>query len=85
MKQTFRYTVSFEHDTLPVQTRRGTIACGQAHTAAMRAIQDARRQIPAKYLYWSSVVVCLERQGANGGQEEQDILQPTENDAEEGA
>jgi hypothetical protein len=56
---TYNYWVSFESDTLPVRTLRGEVV-GGVGTAARRAIEDAKTQVPGK-VHFRSVVVVLEK------------------------
>lgn len=56
------YSVSFENETTPVDTVRGTVVAGGPGTAANRAIKLAKKQ--AKTGRWKSIVVVLERGNA---------------------
>jgi hypothetical protein len=55
-----RYAVTFEFDTRPPLTHRGTIAASSEATCFARAVREARRVVRPRE--WSSVsAVLLER------------------------
>jgi hypothetical protein len=55
-----RYSVTFEFDTQPPTTHRGTVAASQVGTCVARAVKEARKALRPRN--WSSVVcVLLER------------------------
>ena len=57
---TVRYAVTFEFDTRPPLTHRGTVAALAEGTCASRAIKEAKRVL--RPVNWSSLVcVLLER------------------------
>jgi hypothetical protein len=57
---TVRYAVTFEFDTRPPMTHRGTVAGGRAATCVARAAKQAQKTL--KPVNWTSVVcVLLER------------------------
>jgi hypothetical protein len=57
---TVRYAVTFEFDTRPPLTHRGTIAASSGATCAARAMRTAQRAL--RPVNWSSAVcVLLER------------------------
>jgi hypothetical protein len=59
---TVRYVVTFEFDTRPPLTHRGTIAASSAATCASRAVRVAQQAL--RPVNWRSVVcVLLERLG----------------------
>lgn len=57
MKWTF--SVTFEHDTVPIKTYSGTVE-GGVGAAARRAVDKAKKMVDGK-LYYRSVVVVLEK------------------------
>ncbi len=55
-----RYAVTFEFETRPPLTHRGTVEAGREHVCAARAIKAARAAL--RPVNWSSLVcVLLER------------------------
>jgi hypothetical protein len=57
---TVRYAVTFEFDTRPPLTARGTVAASSEGTCVRRAVQEAKRAL--RPINWSSVsAVLLER------------------------
>jgi hypothetical protein len=57
---TVQYAVTFEFDSRPPVTHRGTVAARGAHTCASRAIKTAQRAV--RPVNWTSMVfVVLER------------------------
>lgn len=57
---TVRYAVTFEFETLPPLTHRGTVSASEAATCFARAVREAQRALRASH--WSSIsVVLLER------------------------
>jgi hypothetical protein len=59
-----RYSVSFESDTQPVQTVGGEVVAAEAPGAARRALKEASTRRPNPRQHWRSVVVVLEKLGA---------------------
>jgi len=60
----YRASVSFENDTVPVQTYRGEIAVPNPRLGVRRAFEAASRACPNSR--WRSVVVVLEKLDAEG-------------------
>jgi hypothetical protein len=58
-KAAFTYSVSFEFDTRPAVTLKGTVDAGQPHVGASRAIKTAKKAL--RPINWRSVVCVLER------------------------
>lgn len=57
-----QYAVTFEFDTLPPLTHRGTVVAAAPGTCVRRAVEAAQK--PLRPVNWSSlVVVLLERAG----------------------
>jgi hypothetical protein len=57
---TVRYAVTFEFDSRPPLTHRGTVAASQVPTCFARAVREAQKALKARG--WSSCVcVLLER------------------------
>jgi hypothetical protein len=62
------YAVTFEFDTRPPTTHRGTVEGSAAATCARRAIEQAQKAL--KPIAWTSMVCCfLERLPAADGVE----------------
>jgi hypothetical protein len=54
---TVNYAVTFEFDTRPPQTHRGTVTASREHVCAPRAIKIARTEL--RPVNWTSLVCCL--------------------------
>ena len=52
-----RYNVTFEFETLPPVTHKGTVAASSAETVVKRAFREALAAHPG--LAWSSLVIVL--------------------------
>ena len=53
----YSYAVTFEFETRPPLTHRGTVSAGAEHTGASRAIKEARRVL--RPINWTSMVCLL--------------------------
>lgn len=65
-----RYSVSFESDIKPVLTARGEIIANKPRSGVYRAVEAARKQYPNAH--WRSLVVVLEKLGAEMESEDSD-------------
>lgn len=54
----YRASVTFESDTQPPRVYRGEIVAGSAHTAASRALREARKE--HKGVRYTSIAMVLE-------------------------
>lgn len=59
MPSNFVYAVTFEHDTRPPATIRGTVRASSTQAGARLAVKDAMGQ--AKGQRWSSLSLLLKR------------------------
>lgn len=59
---TVSYSVTFEFDTRPPVTHRGTVVAASTGTGTRRAVQEAQKVL--KPVGWSSVVCVLDRRPA---------------------
>ena len=57
--------MTWESETQPPETVRGSVEAGSVHTAAARAVRLGQRQRPGKR--YASVVVLIERAGDPAG------------------
>ena len=64
----FRYAVSYESDTSPIETLRGELDARDARQAALRGGREAFKHWP-KGRHFRSVVVVIERLDAAQGQD----------------
>jgi hypothetical protein len=55
----YTFTVTFESDTMPCKTHRGTIDAPGVPTALTRALKAAKQAFPGAR--WRSMVVVLEK------------------------
>lgn len=73
---TVQYAVTFEFETRPPETYRGTLTAGRASTCARRAVEEAHRHIQP--VNWRSMnFVILERHGAGLPEVDEAIGEPS--------
>jgi hypothetical protein len=80
----FRYAVSFESDTLPVETFRGEVESADIADAVRRAVFRAENDRPNKRLRFRSVVVVVEEFAAARQKRTNEIKGPREDASPDG-
>lgn len=71
---TTHYAVTFEFETRPPLTHRGTVAGAQAATCVARAVRNAQRAL--RPVSWSSLVCVLLERALNVGDDSEPSATP---------